>query len=387
MNTRDGESSAAESAANNPAADFRNLVESLPRGIILVDTEGVLLYSNPSAVSLFPSLASIAPFASLFGRIYELGDYISPLEEAIRAGRKFEFTAELSSSKKLQINLTPLVHNARELVIIINGVSAGRGDADEGQMRAQKIDELSTRSRTIFHDFNNAMAGILSTVNYYRQFVLPAGGALSVQRLGEHLALIGSSAERALDLVRQLRTMFMDRQSDTPAGRSPAGAPSESIDLQSSVNLPPIAQDGVTSAENHEKPPQQYAGECVLVADVESILRGAMRRSLEAVGFTVIEAVDGDDALKRFHEHTGEISLVILDMMMSKKPGDRVYREMISVNSTLKAVLTSGVPHDEQVDELINENHVGFLQKPFRHDDILSAVSALYTGGSQNCTR
>ena len=107
----------------------------------------------------------------------------------------------------------------------------------------------------------------------------------------------------------------------------------------------------------------------VLLADDEEAIRWVGRRFLEADGWTVLEAGDGEEALAIIEAHQGRLSLVITDLNMPKVSG-RELAEVLSVFRPGLPVLgitgfLSAVSHDRRLP---------ILPKPFTAGSLLQAV-------------
>ncbi|MGE5700417.1 MAG: PAS domain S-box protein [Deltaproteobacteria bacterium] len=120
----------------------------------------------------------------------------------------------------------------------------------------------------------------------------------------------------------------------------------------------------------------------VLVADDEDDVREVVGAMLRSLGYGVIEARDGIDALEIFRMRRGEIDLVLLDLKMPGMTGDRAFAEMRRMDPTVRGLLASGYDESGRIRELMAEGFGGFLQKPFRRDELGRKVEeALADGG------
>jgi|GEM_PF-2753576 len=93
--------------------------------------------------------------------------------------------------------------------------------------------------------------------------------------------------------------------------------------------------------------------ETILVAEDDENVRRIVVDILEAYGYRIVVAVDGDDALVKFQEHKKEIALVFLDAIMPRKNGWQVYEEIQRMRPGTKALFTSGY-----TDDIIRKEHV-----------------------------
>ena len=89
------------------------------------------------------------------------------------------------------------------------------------------------------------------------------------------------------------------------------------------------------------------------------------RELLEENGYRVMVAGDGVEAVELFRRHHDEIALVILDLLMPKMNGARVFAILKEINPAVKVLLTSGYNYDEDAARLIDRGGEGFIQKPF----------------------
>ena len=86
--------------------------------------------------------------------------------------------------------------------------------------------------------------------------------------------------------------------------------------------------------------------ETVLFVDDEQMLRSVIKEELEQLGYTVLTAADGAEALQCYQEHKTEIALVILDIAMPGMSGEAVMKKMLKLQPKAKILLSSG--HTDQ---------------------------------------
>jgi PAS domain S-box-containing protein len=104
--------------------------------------------------------------------------------------------------------------------------------------------------------------------------------------------------------------------------------------------------------------------ETVLVAEDDRALRHLARDVLEEVGYTVIEAENGDDAINKFMEQKDKIQIVVLDMIMPKKSGKEAFDAIRKVRPDIKAIFISGYTADRLHMENILGEGMELLLKP-----------------------
>jgi PAS domain S-box-containing protein len=113
--------------------------------------------------------------------------------------------------------------------------------------------------------------------------------------------------------------------------------------------------------------------ETILVAEDDEDVRLFVKDILGEHGYTVIEAVNGREAIERFREHKG-ISLLILDSVMPHKNGMDVYNETKMFVPDIKALFMSGYTFDMVSDKGIDKYKYDFITKPLIPDKFLNKV-------------
>jgi hypothetical protein len=114
--------------------------------------------------------------------------------------------------------------------------------------------------------------------------------------------------------------------------------------------------------------------EVILVAEDDQEVRRLTRHVLSAAGYTIIEAVDGSDAIAKFLERRQDINLLILDVIMPKKNGKEVYEEIRKLRPGVKVLFTSGYSAEIIHTKGILEEGTDFISKPMQPDELLKKV-------------
>ena len=105
--------------------------------------------------------------------------------------------------------------------------------------------------------------------------------------------------------------------------------------------------------------------ETVLLVDDEEIVIGVGRQMLEKLGFSVLTATSGKEALSIYRDHQDEIGLVVLDMIMPGMGAGDTYDELQAIDPPIKVLISSGYGVDQQTSEILQRGCKGFIQKPF----------------------
>jgi PAS domain S-box-containing protein len=128
--------------------------------------------------------------------------------------------------------------------------------------------------------------------------------------------------------------------------------------------------------EKKERKPQTplKGKETVLIAEDDIAVRTLMKDILESYGYTVMEATDGEDAIRVFKEYKDEIQLILMDVVMPKMNGKAAYDEAERIKPGIKALFTSGYAADIIHQKGIIEKTYNFITKPVLPDDLLRKV-------------
>jgi two-component system, cell cycle sensor histidine kinase and response regulator CckA len=114
------------------------------------------------------------------------------------------------------------------------------------------------------------------------------------------------------------------------------------------------------------RPMQTVGGsETVLLVEDESSVRQLVRETLQAGGYKVLEAEDGEVALKVASAHDGSIDILITDVVMPGMSGQELSRRLCISDPGLKVLYLSGYTEDSIIREGALEAGTAFLQKPF----------------------
>ena len=112
----------------------------------------------------------------------------------------------------------------------------------------------------------------------------------------------------------------------------------------------------------------------ILVADDDASIRALAEKALSMFGYTVITAVDGNDALVKFKENKDRIDLAILDIIMPEMNGKDAFNEMKKIDPALKAVFISGYTSDIIRKRGLFEQGLEFVAKPLNLKQLLLKV-------------
>ncbi|MCL5236404.1 MAG: PAS domain S-box protein [Nitrospirae bacterium] len=114
--------------------------------------------------------------------------------------------------------------------------------------------------------------------------------------------------------------------------------------------------------------------ETILVAEDNEKVRGLTKTVLGEFGYTVIEAVDGNDAVRKFMENRDKVQLLLLDVVMPEKNGREAYEEIKAVWPDIKVIFTSGYTADIITRKGVPEGALDFISKPAPPRELLIKV-------------
>jgi CheY-like chemotaxis protein len=114
-----------------------------------------------------------------------------------------------------------------------------------------------------------------------------------------------------------------------------------------------------------------------LLADDEPAIRETTAEMLEMMGYTVVIATDGAEAVELFRRDPERISFLVLDLLMPKLSGIEALREIRRMRPEIKALIISGYRFDERVREAVSWGGLLTLQKPFTVDQFTRTVKEL----------
>ena len=120
-----------------------------------------------------------------------------------------------------------------------------------------------------------------------------------------------------------------------------------------------------TSGGETEEEAWTATGTVLLVDDEDGVL-ALGRRMLERVGFDVLTAADGREALDVLREHVDDIVCVVLDLTMPHMDGEECYRELRRIKKDVRVIISSGYNEQDVVRRFIGKGLAGFIQKPYQ---------------------
>jgi PAS domain S-box-containing protein len=115
----------------------------------------------------------------------------------------------------------------------------------------------------------------------------------------------------------------------------------------------------------------------VLLVDDEKIILDVGQALLQKIGYKVIVARNGQEALEMYRRHQSQIDVVILDMIMPEMAGDVTYEYLKALDNKVKVLLSSGYSIDGHAQRIMDKGCNGFLQKPFNIKELSQKLKSI----------
>ncbi|PYV37189.1 MAG: hybrid sensor histidine kinase/response regulator [Acidobacteria bacterium] len=124
------------------------------------------------------------------------------------------------------------------------------------------------------------------------------------------------------------------------------------------------------------------SGETILVAEDEEGLCELARNILEGLGYNVLMARDGQEALELFSAHCKQIDLVVLDFVMPRMGGREVYERIRRMGSDVRVLFTTGYNAELAQTTILADADAMVVQKPYSVNELGHKVRSLLDGVS-----
>lgn len=142
------------------------------------------------------------------------------------------------------------------------------------------------------------------------------------------------------------------------------------------VYLPVLC--GAGGAVSVDKAPAIARGEgMILVVDDDELVRDMAAEALQAIGYTVLTATNGQEGVDLYRQHQDSIKAVLLDMAMPVMSGREAFIELQKINPAVKVLLASGFLKDNRVEEILSLGVKNFLHKPYTIDTLAPAINKI----------
>lgn len=132
------------------------------------------------------------------------------------------------------------------------------------------------------------------------------------------------------------------------------------------VYLPHVEELAHPAAQIEPENLASRGSETILLAEDSEAVREMTREYLESVGYTVLEAASGQEALLRAKDFTGMIHLLLSDVVMPEMSGTTLASQMVLLRPGIRIIFTSGYTDETIARQGVLDPGVAFIQKPYR---------------------
>jgi PAS domain S-box-containing protein len=137
----------------------------------------------------------------------------------------------------------------------------------------------------------------------------------------------------------------------------------------------------VDAAKPSRLPTRCIGNETILLVEDEEALRKVAKRALDAVGYKVLLAAGGDEALLVSEEYAGEIHLLLTDVVMPRMSGRALAQELAKTRPALKILYMSGYTDNAIFHHGVLDAGTNFVGKPFTAKGLAEKVRKVLDGG------
>jgi CheY-like chemotaxis protein len=143
----------------------------------------------------------------------------------------------------------------------------------------------------------------------------------------------------------------------------------------------PCSDQPVETTKSEKNQSKEWSGSgTVLLVDDEEVVRQVAASMLKSLGFDVLEATDGQEAVEIFRKHKNEITLVLLDLTMPRMSGEETFDEIRKIIPDACIMLSSGYTEQDAVNRFEGKGLAGFVQKPYKYEELKKKISATLNG-------
>jgi PAS domain S-box-containing protein len=143
------------------------------------------------------------------------------------------------------------------------------------------------------------------------------------------------------------------------------------------VLLPAAPSAAPAKSDDDDKPVVHVGSGRVLLADDEPAVLKVGGRMLERLGYEVVLAPDGREALELYQQYDGGFRCVILDLTMPHIDGEQAFRQLRQVDPDVRVVISSGYNEQEVTQRFIGRGLAGFIQKPYTMENLAEALEQI----------
>jgi CheY-like chemotaxis protein len=108
----------------------------------------------------------------------------------------------------------------------------------------------------------------------------------------------------------------------------------------------------------------------ILIVDDEEMVLDVGSQLLLKMGYSVLTASSGMEAIEQYMNHKDRVKLIILDLAMPHMDGEETFKHLKAINPRIKVLLSTGFNPDGEVSEILKQGCQGSIQKPYRLNEL-----------------
>lgn len=228
--------------------------------------------------------------------------------------------------------------------------------------RSEQMEAVGNLAKVIARDYSILFRGMQDHISTTMRNMEPSNPFF------EHCQVIEEYIRNGVDLTRNLleyrgkgKYELKTRESEHRENK---------VDY---LNLPGMTISSSDREKSKENGPLEKIvegkGTVLLVDDEETILK-LEKKIIHSLGYEVLTANSGKEALEIYRKNIDRIKLVILDVVMPQMSGGETFDQLMSINPQVKILMTSGYHIISQVQEILNRGCQGFIEKPFDQSEL-----------------
>lgn len=141
------------------------------------------------------------------------------------------------------------------------------------------------------------------------------------------------------------------------------------------ILFPRVTQtDAIPDSVPATLPVALRGGETILLVEDEDTLRALTREFLQSLGYNVLEAAHGEDAMRLAAEYPGEIDLLLTDIVMPGMTGREVARQIVPLRPEMKVLYVSGFVDEQFAGEGVTDPNEKYLEKPYAFEELAEKI-------------
>jgi CheY-like chemotaxis protein/two-component sensor histidine kinase len=143
------------------------------------------------------------------------------------------------------------------------------------------------------------------------------------------------------------------------------------------IYLPLITVKTIETVKDHEEESPARGTETILVAEDDTMVRNLTKAILPEFGYTVIEAADGEDAVRKFIENSDTINLLLFDIIMPKMNGKEAYDEIRRMRPDIKVIFASGYASETIMQKGLLDHGIPLISKPVSPRQLVQKIRSV----------